>query len=121
VSALLLFPLVAPVGQAAAQEIPRFQIELEAGPVWQSRNDVQIPNDETGTRFSLTDLAGTGPWFTGRFYATWNIKPRHGLRLLLAPLSYTETGTFDEPVDFVGETYQPGEPTEATYQINSWR
>ena len=104
-----------------AQEIPRFEIELEAGPVWQTSNDVQIPNDETGTRFSLEELAGGGPWFTGRLYATWNIKPRHGLRLLLAPLSYTETGTFDETVDFVGETYLPGEPTEATYQFNSWR
>jgi len=119
--ALSLITPLAALEMASAQEAPRFQLELEAGPVWQSRNDVQIPNDETGTRFSLTDLAGTGPWFTGRFYATWNIKPRHGLRLLLAPLSYTETGTFDEPVDFVGETYQPGEPTEATYQINSWR
>ena len=106
---------------AFAQEVPRFEIELEAGPVWQTRNDVQIPNDETGTRFSLEELAGGGPWLTGRLYATWNIKPRHGLRLLLAPLSYTETGTFDEAVDFVGETYQPGEPTEATYQFNSWR
>lgn len=121
VSALLLFPLVAPVGQAAAQEIPRFQIELEAGPVWQSRNDVQIPNDETGTRFSLTDLAGNGPWAAGRLYFTWNFKPRQGLRLLLAPLSISETGAFDEAVNFVGETYQAGVPTEATYQFNSWR
>jgi len=83
VSALLLFPLVAPVGQAAAQEIPRFQIELEAGPVWQSRNDVQIPNDETGTRFSLVDLAGNGPWAAGRLYFTWNFKPRQGLDCFL--------------------------------------
>ncbi|UCH85110.1 MAG: hypothetical protein JSW50_05320, partial [Candidatus Latescibacterota bacterium] len=30
----------------------RFEFELEAGPVWQSRNDVQIPNTEMGTRFS---------------------------------------------------------------------
>ncbi|MGB5478846.1 MAG: hypothetical protein WBO53_17720 [Thermoanaerobaculia bacterium] len=119
--ALSLITLLAALEMASAQEVPRFQIELEAGPVWQTQNDVQIPNDETGTRFSLEELAGSGPWFTGRLYATWNIKPRHGLRLLLAPLSYTETGTLDEAVDFVGETYQPGEPTEATYQFNSWR
>ena len=75
------------VSPADAQGDPGFAIELEAGPVWQSRNDVQIPNDETGTRFSLQDLAGNGPWFAGRLYATWNLRPRHGLRLLLAPLS----------------------------------
>ena len=119
--ALSLITLLTTLEAAFAQEPPRFEIELEAGPVWQSRNDVQIPNDEAGTRFSLEELVGSGPWFTGRIYATWNIKPRHGLRLLLAPLSYTETGTFDEAVNFVGETYQAGVPTEATYQFNSWR
>ena len=89
--------------------------------MWQSRNDVQIPNNEHGTRFSLMDLVGDGPWPAGRFYFTWNINERHGLRVLLAPLSYTETGIFDEPVVFAGETYLPGVPTEATYQFNSWR
>lgn len=105
----------------AGAEGSRFEVELELGPVWQSKNDVQIPNDETGTRFSLKDLAGTGPWPAGRFSFTWNIKGRHGLRLLLAPLSITETGRLDEPVDFAGESFEAGEPTEATYQFNSWR
>jgi hypothetical protein len=105
----------------AAADEPRFVIELETGPVWQSRNDVQIPNTEDGTRFSLKDLAGKGPWVSGRLYFSWNINRRHGLRALLAPLSYTETGTFDEPVRFVGEEYLPGMPTEATYEFNSWR
>ena len=99
----------------------KFVLELEAGPAWQTSNDVQIPNDETGTRFSLKDLVGTGPWAAGRVYFTWNIKQKHGLRVLLAPLSYTETGIFDEEVNFVGESYQPGVPTDATYQFNSWR
>ena len=108
-------------GTARAQETPKFVVELEAGSVWQSKNDVQIPNDDTGTRFSLVDLAGEGPWPAARVYFTWNISERHGIRALLAPLSYTETGTFDEPVNFVGETYLPGVPTEATYQFNSWR
>ena len=37
------------------------------------------------------------------------------------PLFYTETGTFDSPVDFAGATFAPGLPTEATYRFNSWR
>ena len=109
------------IGEAAADEGPRFRLELEAGPVWQASNDVQIPNDELGTRFSLKDLVGEGPWAAGRLCFTWNINRRHSLRALLAPLSYTETGSFDSPVDFAGESYRPGVPTEATYQFNSWR
>jgi len=82
---------------------------------------VQVPNTSAGTRFSLKDLVGQGPWFTGRVYFTWNISPRNGVRLLLAPLSYTETGISDEPVDFAGASYLPEIPTEATYKFNSWR
>jgi hypothetical protein len=112
--------LLAPAAAALADEQP-FAIELEAGAVWQSSNNVEIPNDGTATRFSLKDLVGDGPWPAGRLYFTWNIDSKHGLRVLLAPLSYTETGIFDEPVLFVDEEYLPGVPTEATYQFNSWR
>jgi hypothetical protein len=122
-SSLLVSTVIVVLGVAgaAAAETPTFILELEAGPVWQTSNDVQVPNDETGTRFSLEELVGSGPWPAGRLYFTWNLNDRHGLRVLLAPLSYTETGTFDEPVDFAGASYQPGLPTEATYRFNSWR
>jgi hypothetical protein len=104
-----------------AQNAPRFVLELEAGPVWQSRNDVQVPNTAEGTRFSLADLAGNGPWPAIRLYVTWNINERHSLRGLLAPLSYTETGSFTGTVDFAGESYMPGTPVDGTYKFNSWR
>ncbi len=113
--------MLAVAGAANAGDDSRFILELEAGPVWQTSNDVQIPNTELGTRFSLKDTVGAGPWLAGRLYFTWNIKPKHGLRLLLAPLAYTETGSLDEQVDFAGQTYEPGVPTDATYQFNSWR
>ncbi|UCD23640.1 MAG: hypothetical protein JSW51_11460 [Gemmatimonadota bacterium] len=109
------------VGTAFAQDASTFEIEVEAGPVWQSRNDVQIPNDASGTRFSLVDLVGKGPWPAGRLYLTWNINSRHSLRGLLAPLSYSGTGSLAEPVDFAGESYQSGSSVEATYKFNSYR
>jgi len=118
---LLVFASLAIALPSAAAETPRFSLELEAGATWQSSNDVQIPNSELGTRFSLKDLVGVGPWPAGRVYFTWNINQRHGLRVLLAPLSYTESGIFDDEVLFAGEAYAPGVPTEATYQFNSWR
>ena len=109
------------VAVAEAQGEPSFSLELELGSTWQSRNTVQIPNDESGTRFSLEELVGRGPWAVGRLNFNWNINQRHAVRLVAAPLSYTETGVFDEPVDFAGESYQAGISTEATYQLNSWR
>ncbi|MDX1675165.1 MAG: hypothetical protein R3314_10265, partial [Longimicrobiales bacterium] len=84
--------------EPAGPPIPRWVVELEAGPAWQSYNDVEIPNDGTATRFSLYDLAGAGPWPAGRLYVTWNITDRHGLRLLAAPFSLTETGAPDRTI-----------------------
>ncbi|SMO50684.1 hypothetical protein SAMN06265218_10431 [Fodinibius sediminis] len=104
-----------------AQDVSKFVVDLESGPVWQSRNDVQIPNTEAGTRFSLVDLAGEGPSPAVRLYLTWNISERHSLRSLLAPLAYTKTGSFSSQVDFAGESYLPGDPVDATYKFNSWR
>ena len=118
---VLVLASIAVAVPPATAETPRFSLELEAGPTWQSKNDVQIPNDELGTRFSLKDLVGAGPWPAARVYFTWNINQKNGLRLLLAPLSYAETGIFDDPVDFAGAAYAPDVPTKATYQFNSWR
>lgn len=102
-------------------QTPSWVLEIEGGPAWQSYNDVEIPNDGTATRFSLQELAGSGPWPAGRLYLTWNRNERHGLRLLLAPLSLTETGVLSDPIDFAGESYPAGEAVEATYTFNSYR
>jgi hypothetical protein len=88
----------------SAEQDPTWILELEAGPVWQSSNDVQIPNTEDGTRFSLEELVGQGPWPAGRLYLTWNATAKSSFRLLLAPLSYTESGTFGEETRFAGAT-----------------
>jgi hypothetical protein len=100
---------------------PRFVIELEGGPVWQSENDVQIPNDDDGTRFSLPDVIGNGPWGAYRLCVTWNISSRHSIRALAAPLSITDTGELPSTIDFAGGIFGPDVPTEATYKFNSWR
>lgn len=123
VGLVCLFVLL-PLGSLALAEPPAqrsFLVELEGGPVWQSQNDVQIPNDASGTRFSLVDVIGKGPWPAFRFYATWNLSDKHGLRVLLAPLSVTESTTLTDPLDFNGSTFPAGQPTEATYKFNSWR
>ena len=105
----------------AANRTPAFAIELEGGPAWQRYNDVEIPNDGPATRFSLSDLVGTGPWAAGRVYVTWNVRERHGLRLLLAPFSLTESGVPGQALDFAGSNFAAQELVEATYTFNSYR
>jgi hypothetical protein len=104
----------------ATDEDLRWSFGVEAGPVWQSRNDVQIPGD-TGTRFSLADLAGEGPYPFVRLELVYDINKRHSLRFLLAPFEYSESGVLTEDVFFVDQTFNAGQTTEASYRFNSYR
>lgn len=97
------------------------ELKLSGGASWQTSNDVQIPNTTAGTRFSLKDIAGKGPWLAPRFEAIWNMNNKHGIRVLLAPLSYAETGTTDEPIEFAGSRFDASSPVRAEYRFNSWR
>ncbi len=98
----------------------KWRLGVEAGPVWQSRNDVQVPGD-TGTRFSLTDIVGTGPFPYARVELTYRLNDKHSLRFLLAPLGYTETGLLGSNVSFAGASFSAGQETEVKYQFNSYR
>lgn len=113
--------VIAPPARGQGRPTPRLDIEVEAGPVWQSRNAAQIPNDESGTRFSLVPVVGNGPWAAGRAYVTWNLNERHALRLLLAPLSIRESGALVRAVRFAGASYDVGAPVQAEYTFNSYR
>jgi hypothetical protein len=106
---------------ASAQSAAPISIEFEAGPVWQTINDIQIPNNSAGTRFSLVDLAGKGPQTAWRGYLTWRINSKHSLRGLYAPLSITESGVPDGAIAFNGDTYVGGREISATYKFNSYR
>lgn len=98
-----------------------FNLRLSGGGSWQARNDIQIPNTDEGTRFSLADVSGAGPTGTTRFELNWKISQRHGVRVLLAPLSLTKTVTFGNAVRFAGESFSSEQSTQATYRFNSWR
>lgn len=115
-------PALAENGYDRAEEKePRLRVELEFGAAWQSRNDVQIPNETPATRFSLVDLVGNGPTGAARLTARWNLSEKHQLGLLLAPLELRERGTPASDVTFAGEAFTGGREVEATYRFNSWR
>jgi len=101
-------------------ESARWNIGLETGAVWQNYNDVRIPGN-TGTRFSLSDLAGNNTLPFYRLELFYKYSDKHQLRFLIAPLSYAENGILDKNVDFDGQTFAAGKNTEANYKFNSYR
>jgi hypothetical protein len=117
---LFLLLLALPTMAAEQKDWKRFRFELEGGPVWQAKNDVQIPGN-TGTEFSFKDLTGSGPYAAGRFTFDWNFLERHGLRLEVAPLRFDGTGTLIQPVSFAGTTFSPGTSTEGKYKFDTYR
>lgn len=98
-----------------------FGFEIESGPVWQNLNDVEIPNDGTATRFSLSELVGTGPFLSYRLYLSYAINEKHQLRLLLAPFSIEESGVPVLPIRFENRDFKEDEQLGATYRFNSYR
>lgn len=103
-----------------AAAAPRFGLEVEAGPVWQTRNDVQIPAAAPATRFSLVDAVGRGPWSAARVYLEYRLDDRRSFRALYAPLTIEEDGALAAPVVFAGESLAAG-PVHATYRFDSYR
>lgn len=108
------------VEAAFAQDKERFAVELEGGPLWQTRNDVRIPN-ETGTEFSLVDTIGKGPYGAFRVEIAFDVNERHGFRAIIAPLDIEDSSTLDTNVFFAGETFNRDVATDANYKFSSYR
>ena len=116
--AALFMPGVAAWGQTDLDE-PRFGIGFETGGVWFSRNDVRIPSD-TGNRFDMTELTGSGPDFFARLHGHWNINDKHGFRVVLAPLEVSGTGNLPGETEFAGQIFSAG-ATEGVYRFNAYK
>ncbi len=108
------------VHMSLAQDRERLALEIEGAAVWQSRNDVQIPN-ETGTRFSLINVVSKGPYGAFRVEAAFDLTDRHGFRFIAAPLSIEDTGFLDKQVLFAGGTFDSGVATTTSYKFSSYR
>ena len=101
----------------AWQSDARFNVEFETGAVWQSRNEIQIPDSADGTRFDLRRLQGSGPEAHRRVELTWNPAHRHSLRFVYAPLAFSGSGSLESPVRFAGSTFAPGTATDSDYRL----
>jgi hypothetical protein len=109
------------VGSASAQTSSpgRITFTVEGLNVWQQRNDVRIPPD-TGTEFSLVDLAGSSPTPSVRVTATADLTEQQQVHFVYAPLRLSGRGTPAMPIAFAGTTFAPA-PTEAVYKFSSYR
>ena len=98
-----------------------FEFDLESGAVWNTKADVQIPQ-EGGSFFSLpNDLGAENPqaFFRGRF--TWHLGERHDLSVLYAPLEMDFSGRFDRDVRFAGTDFRAGANTTGFFRFDSYR
>lgn len=95
-------------------------VQLESIWAWQGRNDVEVPNDGSASRFALDELTGRGPFVTPRLELAGSLRDRHEWRILLAPLAVTDSGVAATPIDFQGRRFAAG-PIAARYQFDSWR
>lgn len=107
-----------PVAEAADFSLD--EVTVSAISAWQGRNDVEVPNDGSASRFALDALTGEGPVVGGRVELSGAIRDRQEWRILLAPLSLVQTGTNPADIGFQGEIFVPG-AIDARYQFNSWR
>lgn len=119
-SLLAAFAALMFVSPAQAQE-KRYSLTIEGGGVWQSRSTAQIPNDASGTRFSLRSLTGNGPSGFVRFDGAYSWRDRHQVRVLVAPLTIKGTGTSATPIRFDGQVFAANSPIRATYRFDSYR
>ncbi len=120
---VVLILMTSPVpGQLHASDADpsSWTVELETGALWFSRNRARIPSD-TGTTVDLRDLTGSGGDPYVRLYVAYEFNERHSVRLNLAPIRETGTGTLDRTVQFDGEQFEADTPTRASYKFNTYR
>lgn len=97
----------------------QWSVQLEAGAVWQNRNDAKI-SPETGTYFEF-DQFDQGPFFHYRTEGFYNLEGKHYLRGVIAPFMISVTGEPEQNINFDGVTFQAGSPLTVDYQFNSYR
>lgn len=99
----------------------RSEVTLEGGILGYSYNEARIPNNSSGDRFDVTDVAGAGPQVYLRLAIQRRLGERHILRGVYAPVRTEGIGTFDEEVRFAGETFSPDSALSGLYEFNTYR
>ena len=94
--------------------------DIEGGLAIPGYNDVQVPNDTTGTRFSLSESLDIESKFIYRIRLGYETG-KHTFSVLAAPLSLNAEGTIPEEINFAGETFPEGTEVVGLYRFDSYR
>jgi len=99
----------------------KWDFNIEGGIVLPGYNDVQIPNTEDGTRFSLKNDLKIDNKIYYRFRLSYSLGKKSALSLLYAPLTVKAKGVLKKPIDFNGTHFNTGTPVKGLYRFNSYR
>jgi hypothetical protein len=108
--------LFAPAPAAAV----RWILDVESGAVWSGYNDVRIPPD-TGTEFSLSEELEIDPEAFFRVRLGCDLRPRHHVSVLVAPLHLSASGSRSSPTVFEGVEFPGATPLEGVFRFDSYR
>jgi len=98
-----------------------WEISAESGLVLPGYNDVQSPNNDTATRFSLSDTLDIASSGYIRMKLGYNFSERHHITLLYAPLSLDAQGVLTSDVVFEGTLFAANSSIKAKYRFDSYR
>lgn len=95
-------------------------LNAEGGMAFPGYNDVQVPNDSTGTRFSLSEALDIESKFIYRLRVGYETG-RNTFSIFAAPLQLEATGTLPAEIRFADEIFAQGEEVEGLYRFDSYR
>lgn len=95
-------------------------VDIESGMAFPGYNEIQVPNDSTGTRFSLSESLDIESKLIYRVRAGYETG-KHSFSLFAAPLTLNAQGPLPAEIVFAEETFSEGEQVEALYRFDSYR
>lgn len=113
----LLFLSLVGISQIYADD--RFEIMIEAGAAFQTRNDIKVPS-KSGTMVAA-DQIDNGPFAHYRIEGHYRFKKNHAYRAVYAPFEIEVTGRLKNFVNFNDQNFSPDEDININYKFNSYR
>ncbi len=101
------------------QGIAAVDLMLEAGYVWQNRNDTRIPPD-TGDTLDF-DTFDKGPFFHYRVETVVKYFDNHWFRFVYAPFEIDVSGASEIDIRFKDSTFSSAQDIDVSYKFNSYR
>jgi opacity protein-like surface antigen len=119
---ITLLSFVAAVTIVQAQSDNGWNIRIMPQMAWGTNNDVQQPNDASGTRFSLPDDIGrkNNATFSPRVEVEYNIK-RHHMVATAAWVDEEFEGPASKDIVYDGVAFAQGSMIDAKYKFHTYR